>query len=228
MNKPTTHHADWFPVERSEHVARGAVVPSMLQGQEIALWRADDGRLQAWENRCPHRSVRLSLGFVAGDQLVCRYHGWRYGADGRCTGVPSTPALAPPPAACVRSYACRESAGVVWVSLAQLPAGYPPALAELEACRSFTVDASFEATMARLSRRGFAAERPSVWREHAADDGRGAVLLLQPMEAATTVVHLFIEPCTDGSTRADKLARRTAAIARIKPLLEPSMERLHA
>ena len=212
--------ADWFPVERSEHIAAGAVVQSMLDGQEIALWRADDGRLHAWENRCPHRSVRLTLGFVLEDQLVCRYHGWRYGTDGRCTHVPSTPAMSPPPAACVKAYACRESAGVVWVSLAQLPAGYPPVLGDLEACRSFTVDVSLDDAAAGLHRLGFVAEHAVVWRERADT----AVLLLQPLDAATTVIHLFVERREAVPADADVVTRRTAAIARIKPV----QESLHA
>ena len=213
--------ADWFPVERSEHIAAGTVVPSMLDGQEIALWRAGDGRLHAWENRCPHRSVRLTLGFVADDQLVCRYHGWRYGADGRCTHVPSTPTLAPPPAACVRAYACREASGVVWVSLAQLPAGYPPVLVDLEACRSFTVDVSLDEAAAGLARMGFVAEHAVVWRESAGD---AALLLLQPLDAVATVIHLFLDRRNAVPAGAEAVTRRIAAIARIKPV----QEALHA
>ena len=212
----TPSHSGWFPVERSDHIGAGQVVQSMLHGQEIALWRAADGSLNAWENRCPHRSVRLTLGFVAGDQLVCRYHGWRYGSDGRCTGVPSTPAMAPPSAACVRSYACRESAGIVWASLAPLPRGYPPKLVNLEPCRSFTVATSLDTTAALLERSGFTGSHPGVWRE---DHKDAALLLLQPLEVATTVLHLFVDRLEAGNTAPDDSLRRKNAIARTKALL---------
>jgi len=182
----------WFPVELSQHIPEGQVVQSMLHGQELALWRPLTGRVQAWENRCPHRSVRLTLGFVVGDQLVCRYHGWRYGSDGRCTGVPSTPALAPPPAACVRTYMCREADGVVWASLALSPRGYPPRLPALAACRGFTLEIAADALADAIEAAGFeSAGHPAVWREPGTDP-EAATLLLQPMDARTTCAHLFV------------------------------------
>ena len=219
------HHAEqargafaadgWFPVELSRHVPEGQLVPTMLHGQELALWRPIAGSVQAWENRCPHRSVRLTLGFVAGDQLVCRYHGWRYGSDGRCTGVPSTPALAPPPAACVRTYMCREADGVVWASLALAPRGYPPRLPALGACRSFTLDGAAEALADAIEAAGFeAAGHPAVWREADAQQPDGATLLLQPMDAHTTRAHLFVAPDLPTASRLAAAQRMKALFAK--------------
>jgi nitrite reductase/ring-hydroxylating ferredoxin subunit len=209
----------WFPVELSRHVPQGEVVQTMLHGQELALWRSADGKVQAWENRCPHRSVRLTLGFVADDQLVCRYHGWRYGNDGRCTGVPSTPALAPPPAACVRAYACREAGGIVWASLAPMPPGYPPLLSDLQDCRSFTLDAASQFLEGPFIEAGFVAQvHPAVWREQG-DASDRATLLVQPMDAGTTIVHLFIDlPADSSGEAAIGDPRRLAATRRMKPL----------
>ena len=204
----------WFPVELSRRVPQGEVVQSMLHGQELALWRSVAGDVQAWENRCPHRSVRLTLGFVADDQLVCRYHGWRYGSDGRCTGVPSTPALAPPPAACVRAYMCRDVDDLVWVSLALTPRGYPPRLPGLAACRSFTLDTAAESFADAIEAAGFeSGGHPAVWREPG-DGPEAATLLLQPMGAHSTGVHLFIA----ASTPAPASARRLAVAQRMKAL----------
>lgn len=207
----------WFPVDLSQHVPEGQVVQSMLLGQELALWRPLGGSVQAWENRCPHRSVRLTLGFVVDDQLVCRYHGWRYGRDGRCTGVPSTPALAPPPAACVRTYMCRESDGVVWASLALAPRAYPPRVPGLAACRSFTLDIAPEAVAGMLEISGFAPGGSPVVLREACGQPEAATVLLQPMDARTTGIHLFVPD-------ALATARRIAAARRIKALFakEPS------
>ena len=206
----------WFPAELSRHLPPGHVVQSMLHGQELALWRSSVGTVQAWENRCPHRSVRLTLGFVANDQLVCRYHGWRYGQDGRCAGVPSTPALAPPPAACVRTYLCREADGVIWVSLALMPRGYPPKLPALDACRSFIVEVPADALVRSIADAGFEpGANPAVWREPGAC-AEAATLLLQPMAVGTTNLHLFIPVGVDTAIRA---TRRLATSQRLKSLL---------
>jgi nitrite reductase/ring-hydroxylating ferredoxin subunit len=210
-----TMNDSWFPVELSAHVQPGEIVQSSLQGQELALWRSADGAVRAWENRCPHRSVRLTLGFIAEDQLVCRYHGWRYGADGRCASVPSTPTLAPPPSACVQTYLCREADGVVWVSLSLMPAGYPPRMpgAPMASCRGFMLDIDLAALTEAIRARGFvSATHTAIWQEC---DGNleSATLLLQPIDEATTFAHVFIpaHPDIDAQT-----ARQLAVSRRMK------------
>lgn len=212
----------WFPLERSVHVQGAQVVKAFLQGQEIALWRAASGTVQAWENRCPHRSVRLTLGFVVENTLVCRYHGWRYRTDGRCESVPSTPTLAPPPAACARSFMCRETDGLIWVSLSLTPRGYPPTLPDLDACRSFVLKVSLDALTAGLRDAGFLADVGSLitWRG-TGDYGGPLTLLLAPQTESTTLVHLFIPAETPAhtGTAASNLERRQAGSAHIKALL---------
>ena len=96
------------------------VVHTALLGQELAVWRADDGTVNAWENRCPHRGVRLSIGTNLGHALKCRYHGWTYeSGSARCIAIPCHPRLTPAAAIRVRAYPCAERQGFVWVRLAE-------------------------------------------------------------------------------------------------------------
>ncbi len=44
-------------------------------GQDLAIWRADDGFINVWADRCIHRGVRLSVGINDGAELACQYHG---------------------------------------------------------------------------------------------------------------------------------------------------------
>jgi phenylpropionate dioxygenase-like ring-hydroxylating dioxygenase large terminal subunit len=65
-----------------------------------------------------HRGTRLSLGHVVGGgRLECPYHGWTYGADGRCVLMPAHPEQTPPAKACVTTYKARAEYGVVWATL---------------------------------------------------------------------------------------------------------------
>lgn len=180
--------ADWFPVEFSRNLLPGQVLQSTLLGHELALWRSASGAMEVWENRCPHRSVRLSLGFVVGEELVCRYHGWRYGRDGHCVSVPSSPKDASPPAACARTYLSRESDGMVWASLARMPAGYPPRLGDdLVPSRSFTVDLDADTFGLQAERAGWLqGQSTCVWQEGA------LALLIQPLLPGTSIVHLLV------------------------------------
>ncbi len=48
--------------------------------QSIAVFRTRDGQVMAVENRCPHKGGRLSEGMLAGDQIVCPMHSFRFDA----------------------------------------------------------------------------------------------------------------------------------------------------
>ncbi len=68
----------WYPIASSNDLPLRHVYHAQLLGHEYALWRADDGHVNLWENRCLHRGVRLSIGINDGRELKCQYHGWRY------------------------------------------------------------------------------------------------------------------------------------------------------
>ena len=116
--------ARWFPVAGAAEVPRRHVFHAQLLGEELALWRADDDLLNAWENRCPHRGVRLTIGANLGMELRCQYHGMRFASGtGQCSFVPAHPDQPPPRAIHAKSYPVIERQGLIWVSLA---AGAPP------------------------------------------------------------------------------------------------------
>jgi len=118
----------WHPVARSAELRPGAnIVAGFAKGQELALWRSADGAPQAWENRCPHRSVRFTLGHVMEDRLSCAYHGWQYAAgSGQCTRIPAHPDMPPPRNVCAKVFSAVDAAGMLWVHLAAEEPPPPP------------------------------------------------------------------------------------------------------
>lgn len=94
-------------------LGRDAVVPRLIAGERVVLFRKPDGRLVAFEDRCPHRQAALSLGRKEGDTLRCMYHGLRFGADGRCVEVPGRDRI--PERACVRVFPVVEKDNWIWV-----------------------------------------------------------------------------------------------------------------
>ncbi len=109
-------HPDyWYAVEYDRAVGPGQVRQVRFWGQSIALFRGEDGRLRALEDRCAHRQLQLSLGTVEGCRLTCLYHGWSYGDDGCLAVVPHDLFGHPMPAVGVRAYPVRVRYGLVWI-----------------------------------------------------------------------------------------------------------------
>jgi len=109
--------AGWQPVLPLRELGRRPV-ECRPAGHEIVLYRGQDGCVHALDNRCPHRGMRLALGRVAGDRIVCPYHGWSFGPDG-CGSSPATPQMR------VRTTAWEvlELHGMAWV---RTPGGHGP------------------------------------------------------------------------------------------------------
>lgn len=105
----------WHPLLRSADLGRRPVERKLF-GQEIAVFRDASGTAHAVDNRCPHRNMRLALGRVDGDRLVCPYHGWRVSGNGDVSS-PGAPRMR------LRTgcYALRESDGMLWVRDADAP-----------------------------------------------------------------------------------------------------------
>jgi phenylpropionate dioxygenase-like ring-hydroxylating dioxygenase large terminal subunit len=196
--------ARWFPVARLEELVPRHVARTELLGQEIALWRADDGEVNAWENRCPHRGVRLSIGQNTGAALRCRYHGWRFaGGDGRCTHIPADPSRPPPAVIRATAYEVAVQEGFVWVAL------------------STPVEAGVERVRATLVAAAKAVPHDAfTLRAEVEQDGAKAqlTLTLQPMGAARTAIHAALTPAP--ADRLATLRHYAARLARLRDLAE--------
>ena len=79
----------WQPVMRAQDLAPGRAKPLEVLGEKFTIYRGEGGAPHVAAFRCPHRGTQLSLGWVEGDSLRCRYHGWRYDGDGQCVEQPN-------------------------------------------------------------------------------------------------------------------------------------------
>ena len=104
----------WYAVAQSSEV-KGEPVGVVVWDQPVCLFRDGQGRVQAIEDRCPHRLVRISYGRVVDESVECPYHGWRFGADGRCVDIPGMESQSMPEACHVKAYPVCEQHGFVWV-----------------------------------------------------------------------------------------------------------------
>ena len=109
----------WHPVCTVDELdaTTTGVLGVRLLGRDLAVARLGEGLFSTLVDRCPHRSARLSVGWVDGGALRCAYHGWRWGPDGRCVEVPSAPDLPIPARFCQQVFSTEERYGLIWVRL---------------------------------------------------------------------------------------------------------------
>jgi len=175
--------AAWTPVALSRDLPRLGVIPVCVDGIDIALWRSATGRLAAWADRCPHRGMRLSHGFVRGEALSCIYHGWSYGSEGQCLRIPAHPDLTPPEAIRVPVFQVMETGGVVWVTPGASDAPLPAV--DGSPLRSLTVEAAVDWADAGFALSG-AVARGTL-------SGIALTILVQPLPHGRFVLHALAD-----------------------------------
>ncbi len=165
--------SSWFPVASEDDLAPRHVFHTALCEQELALWRDDSGQANVWENRCPHRGVRLTIGANLGTELRCQYHGWRFSSgSGQCAVIPANPDLTPSQGLKVKTYPCVERYGLVWTSLEDAPEDIPDlGAAAWQTLRAVFVEAPLAAVAPHLP------------------EQKGLALFLQPVFGTRTVIH---------------------------------------
>ena len=79
---------DWIEIGSITAIPRrGARCVTTPEGK-IAVFRTQDDRVYAVENRCPHRNGPLSEGIVHGASVTCPLHNWVFDlATGRALGA---------------------------------------------------------------------------------------------------------------------------------------------
>jgi phenylpropionate dioxygenase-like ring-hydroxylating dioxygenase large terminal subunit len=140
----------WYVACRSRALRSKPLALTMFD-TPMVLYRRASGAPAALLDRCAHRNVPLSLGAVDGDRIACRYHGWRFDADGVCRHVP---ALCGPQESRTRrvpAFPTVETQGFVWVwpHAERPPRGEPFHFPHLEdaSYESFRIDYRVEGTL---------------------------------------------------------------------------------
>jgi phenylpropionate dioxygenase-like ring-hydroxylating dioxygenase large terminal subunit len=77
----------WYVAATSEELSR-KLLPRVILNEPVVLYRALDGKVVAMEDMCPHRSLPLSMGELAGNHIRCGYHGLEFDPSGKCVRIP--------------------------------------------------------------------------------------------------------------------------------------------
>ncbi|MCY4238038.1 MAG: aromatic ring-hydroxylating dioxygenase subunit alpha [Rhodospirillaceae bacterium] len=134
----------WQPVALSEELAPAntggrPVKPVRLLGEDLVLFRDEQGRIGLIDRHCCHRGADMAYGRLEGGGLRCSFHGWLYDVTGACLEQPAEPkgsdlhTRVRQPA-----YPCIERNGMVFAFLGDTAAPSLPDLDCLMAPESFS------------------------------------------------------------------------------------------
>ena len=103
----------WYVAAWSKDIGRELKAATYL-GENIVLYRQQDGTPVALENACPHRKLPLSDGNLKGDLVECGYHGLTFDCSGKCTDSPTQRGMTPRRAV-VKSYPVVDRYRLLWI-----------------------------------------------------------------------------------------------------------------
>jgi len=116
----------WHPIAFASELKQKPVRRRIL-GEDLVLFRDEQGRVGLLALRCSHRGTSLEFGHLENGGLRCCYHGWLYDVQGRVLETPGEPADSTFGAR-VRhpAYKIQELAGILFAYLGPEPAPLLP------------------------------------------------------------------------------------------------------
>jgi phenylpropionate dioxygenase-like ring-hydroxylating dioxygenase large terminal subunit len=105
----------WYVACLSKELKTKKPLKVTMLGIPMVIFRNESGEVGALLDRCPHRSIPLSIGTVRGDCIECPYHGWQFKPDGTCAKVPGLKNGVNHAGREAAAYPAREQQGFVWV-----------------------------------------------------------------------------------------------------------------
>lgn len=122
----------WYPVALIDEVTNDKPLQVQILGLKFIAFRDTDGTPRVLSDTCIHRGGSLGLGWVRDGRVICPYHGWQYGGDGRCMKIPTQGDDQKLSArAKVDSYPTEEKYGILFAFLGDLPAAERPPIYDI-------------------------------------------------------------------------------------------------
>jgi len=102
----------WYVAATAEELSR-QLLPRLILGEPVVMYRTEAGLPVAMLDMCPHRSLPLSMGELTGDGIRCGYHGLEFEPGGRCVRIPAQPHI--PATWRVKTFPLVEKWRWVWI-----------------------------------------------------------------------------------------------------------------
>jgi len=114
----------WYFAMPSADLKARDIKSLQLCGQELVIFRGENGSVFVMDAYCPHMGTHLGKGKVVGNNLRCFFHHWQFDGNGVCVHIPCQKEISDK--AKVLSYTVVELYESIWI--------YPSAQAPHDLC----------------------------------------------------------------------------------------------
>ena len=136
LERDTVFRNNWLIAARADQVRKtGDFVAGAITREPHVIVRNEKGELNAFFNVCRHHAAQVMSGAGCTESLVCPYHGWTYGLDGRLLRAPELGAVKDfdRGAFGLVPMAVESWCDLLFINMGQSPSPLAPQLSELAA-----------------------------------------------------------------------------------------------
>jgi phenylpropionate dioxygenase-like ring-hydroxylating dioxygenase large terminal subunit len=128
----------WYWALKSSELKKGQIKNLKFLGEDLAVYRGDDGIVRAVEAYCPHMGAHLAEGKVDGKGIRCFFHAWKFDETGNLVDIPCR--KAPGLTEKIKQYPVQEKYNTIWIYTGEVPSHEVHYIPEL---KGIDLDASF-------------------------------------------------------------------------------------
>lgn len=117
----------WYAILDSQEVKKDKPLGVKRLGENLVLWRTEDGKIACLHDQCLHRGAALSAGKLIEQNIQCPFHGLEFNAQGRCTYIPAYGKNAIVPRIFqTKAYPAEDVFGFIWIWWGEGSENLPP------------------------------------------------------------------------------------------------------
>ena len=121
----------WQPAALTEELTSFRAAKAVrIFGEDLVVFRDEEGNYGLIDRACPHRGADLCYGRLEDGGIRCPFHGWLFDVDGRCLDQPAEPEGSKFNTKIkIKAYPCVERNGIIFTYMGEGPA---PSLPEID------------------------------------------------------------------------------------------------
>lgn len=110
-------HQAWYIACTSQELKQNTPIQRTINHIPLVIFRSQNHQIIAFLDKCPHRHIPLSSGYIHNQHLVCPYHGWEFDNHGICQQQPGNICYQNQPKHNLTKYPAIELYHHIWIYL---------------------------------------------------------------------------------------------------------------